>query len=137
MGFLFLFLITFLFNISYFMEEYYIDVLNKFWGALGTYCCVNWDVQWFQQDRATPHTANIMMEGLDHQLPKQLISRHCEPKLSPYSHNLNLPDFCLWGFLKNVFENSPHSIGELKVPINQKILAILKKECISVIDNFA
>ena len=43
-------------------KERYIDVLNKFWEVLGTRRGVNRDVQWFQQDRATSHTANITME---------------------------------------------------------------------------
>ncbi|KAG0711490.1 hypothetical protein GWK47_020507 [Chionoecetes opilio] len=46
-------------------KERYILVLNKFWKGLGTRRGVNRDEQWFQQDGATPHTANITMEWLD------------------------------------------------------------------------
>ena len=63
----------------------YIDVLYNFWRALGTHCCVNPDVQWFQQEGVIPHTANIPMELLDHQFPNWLISRQHKPKWSPHS----------------------------------------------------
>ena len=119
-------------------KEHYIVVLNKFWTALGSRRGVNRDVQWFQQDGATPHTANITMEMLDHRFPDRVISRRRESKWSPHSPDLNPPDFYLWGFLKDhVYENHPQSVAELKVAITQKIPAIRKEECIRVIDNFA
>ena len=47
------------------------------------------------------------------------------------------PDFYLWGFLKdNVYRNNPQTISELKKAITQKINAIPKEECITVINNF-
>ena len=119
-------------------KERYIVVLNKFWRALGKRRDINRDVQWFQQDGATPHTANITMEWLDHRFPDRLISRRREPEWSPHSPDLNPPDFYLWGFLKDhVYEKRPQSIAELKVAISQKIRAIRKDECVRVIDNFA
>ena len=118
-------------------KEHYIVVLNKFWTVLGSRG-VNRDVQWFQQDGATPHTANITMEWLDHRFLDQLISRRREPEWSPHSPDLNPPDFYLWGFLKDhVYENRPQSIAELKVAITQTIRAIRKEECVRVFDNFA
>ena len=105
-------------------------MLNKFWTALGSRRGVNRDVQWFQQDGATPHTANITMEWLDHRFPDRLISRRREPEWSPHSPDLNPPDVYLWGFLNDhVYENRPQSIAELKVAITQKIRAIRKEEC--------
>lgn len=119
-------------------KERYIVVLNKFWRTLGARRGVNRGVQWFQQDGATPHTANITMEWLDHRFPNRLISRRREPEWSPHSPDLNPPDFYLWGFLKdNVYGNNPQSIAELKMAINQTIRAIQKQECVRVIDNFA
>ena len=47
-------------------KERYIVVLNKFWRALGARRGMRREEQWFQQDGATPHTANITMEWLDH-----------------------------------------------------------------------
>ena len=67
-------------------KERYIEVLNKLWGALGLLSrgrgrnMVQRDIQWFQQDGAPPHTANITLDWLDHKFPNQLISRKREPE---------------------------------------------------------
>ena len=51
---------------------------------------------------------------------------------------LTLPDFYLWGFLKNnVYQGNPQTIEELKTAITAKIRAIPKEECVKVIENFA
>ena len=71
------------------------------------------------------------MESLNHRFPNRLISKRGEHECSPHSTDLKRPDFYLRGFLKDiVYENNPQSITELKV-------AIPKKVCIRVIDNFA
>ena len=125
-------------------KEHYIEVLNKLWGALGLLSRgrgrnrVQRDIQWFQQDGAPPHTANITLDWLDHKFPNRLISRKREPEWSRHSPDLNPPDFYLWGFLKdNVYRHNPQTIPELKEAITQKINAIPKEECIRVINNFA
>ena len=119
-------------------KEHYIDVLKKSLRALGTHRGVNQDVQWFQQDGATLHTAKITMEWLHHRIPNRLISKRWDLEGSLHSPNLNRPDFHLCGFLKdNVNENNPQSIAELKIVINQKICVILKKKNIMVTDNLA
>ena len=57
----------------------------------------------------------------------------------PRTHQiLTLPDFYLWGFLKdNVYQGNPQTIEELKTAITAKIRAIPKEECVKVIENFA
>ena len=52
--------------------------------ASGTRRGMIWNVQWFQQDVATPHTANITTEWLDYRFPNQLIRRRREPEWSPH-----------------------------------------------------
>ena len=48
------------------------------------------------------------------------------------------PDLLSRGGLKDhVHENGPQSVAELKVAITQKIRAVMKEECVRVIDNFA
>ena len=70
-------------------KERYIEVLNKLCGALGLLSRgrgrnrVQRDIQWFQQDGAPPHTANITLDWLDHKFPNRLISRKREPEWSP------------------------------------------------------
>ena len=46
-------------------KERYIAVLCKFWRTLCACRGIDQEKQWFQQDSATPHTANIIMEWLD------------------------------------------------------------------------
>ena len=82
-------------------KERYIVVLKKFWRTLCARRGVHREEQWFQQDSATSHTANITMEWLHRHFTGRLISRHRIPEWSPHSPDLNPPDFSLWGFLKD------------------------------------
>ena len=66
-------------------KERYTVVLNKFWRALGARRSVRREEQWFQQDGATTHTANIIMEWLDRRFADRLISRRRVPEWSPHS----------------------------------------------------
>ena len=118
--------------------ERYIVVLNKFWRTLRARRGVHREEQWFHQDGATPHTANITMQWLDRRFAGRLISRRRIPEWSPHSTDLNPPDFYLWRFLKDhVYQNNPQTISELKVAITQQIHGITREECVRVIDNFA
>ena len=116
-------------------KERYIVVLNKFWRTLCARRGVHREEQWFQQDGATPHTANITMEWLDCCFAGRQISRRRIPEWSPHSPDLNPPDFYLWGFLKDhVYQNNPQTIAELKVAITQQIHGITREECVRVIN---
>ena len=90
--------------------------------------------QWFQQDGATPTPQKNHWHGYSSCFPDRLISRRCDPQWSPYSPDLNPPDFYLWGYLKDrVYANNPQSIPDLKAAIR----AIPREECGRVIENFA
>ena len=94
--------------------------------------------QWFQQDGATPHTANETIAWLRQRFEERLVSGRGDVEWAPHSPDLNPPDFYLWGFLKdNVYQGDPQKIEELKTAITAKIRAIPKEECIKVIQNFA
>ena len=119
-------------------KERYITVLNKYWASLGRRRGVLRASQWFQQDGATPHTANETIAWLRQRFEERLISRRCDVEWAPHSPDLNPPDFYLWGFLKdNVYQGNPQTIEELKTAITEKIRASPKEECIKVIQNFA
>lgn len=125
-------------------KERYLEVLQKFWRELGLMNRrrgpnrVHREQQWYQQDGATPHTANTSLEWLDRKFPDRLISRRREPEWAPHSPDLNPPDFYLWGYLKDrVYVNNPQSIPDLKAAITREIRAIPVEECIRVINNFA
>lgn len=118
--------------------ERYVQVLGKFWTALGRRRGVVRALQWFQQDGATPHTSNESLAWLRQRFPDRLISRRCDPEWSPHSPDLNPPDFYLWGYLKDrVFGNNPQTIPDLKAAITAAIKAIPREECGRVIENFA
>ena len=96
-------------------KERYIVVLNKFWRTLCARRGVHREEQWFQQNGAILHTANITMEWLDRRFAGRLISRPRIPEWSQDSLDLNPPDFYLWGFLKNhVYQNNLQTIAELQ-----------------------
>ena len=119
------------------IKERYVEVLQQYWTALGRRNRRSFkrDCQWFQQDRATRHTANMTLEWLDQRFPQRLVSRWRDPEWSPHSLGLNPADFFLWGYLKDhVYENNPKT---LKQAITQNIRVITKQECIRAIDTFA
>ena len=116
----------------------YVQVLGKFWTALGQQKGVVRALQWFQQDGATPHTSNESLAWLQQHFPNRLISHRCDLEWSPHSPALNPQDFYLWGYLQDrVFGNKPPTIPDLKAAITAAIKAILREECGRVIENFA
>ena len=56
------------------------------------------DKTYFQQDGATAHTACMSMALLDDVFVDRIISKTIWPPRSP---DLSLPEFFLWGALKN------------------------------------
>ena len=114
--------------------ERYVQVLGKFWTALGRRRGIVRALQWFQQDGATPHTSKESLAWLRQRFPDRLISPRCYPEWSPHSPDLNPQDFKLWGYLKDrVFGNNLQTIPDLKAAIT----AIPREKCGRVIENFA
>ena len=112
--------------------EQYVQVLGKFWTALGqrrgcqdppmlpAECC------------HPPHLKQIIGMATA-AFPDQLIMQWLL-----HSPDLNPPDFYLWGYFKDrVYGNNTQTIPELKVAITAAIRAISWKECRRVIKNFA
>lgn len=125
-------------------KERYLEVLHKFWEELGVRNRrrganrVKRNIQWFQQDEATPHTATVTLDWLDSKFPGRLISRRRNPEWAPHSPDLNPPDFYLWGYLKDrVYKDNPRTIPDLKEAITREIQAISKEECCRVMNHFA
>ena len=106
--------------------------------AVGTVGASRENCQWFQQDRATPNTANVTLDWLDQRFSQRLVNRRRDPERSPHSLDLDPPDFFVWGYLRNrVYDNNPKTILELKQAISQNIRVTIKQECIRVIYNFS
>ena len=94
--------------------EGYIEILKKFWCALGRRN-LDRDSQWFMQDGAAPHCSHRTLEWLREKFGDCIISRRCDIEWAPHSPDLNPLDFHLWGYLKErVYERSPTTLQELK-----------------------
>ena len=75
---------------------------------------------WFQQDGATPQTARRVLNFLGATFPAKVISKKGEVLWPPRSRNLTVPDYWLWGHLKNeVYRRPVHSLGQLKRRIRE------------------
>ena len=89
---------------------------------------------YFQQDGATPHTANIVQEYLSRKFSARFIDKKMWPPRSP---DLNPCDFYLWGYLKSVAYNPlPKTLDDLKANIVREIKKISKDVLNSVFLNF-
>ena len=58
---------------------------------------------WYQQDGTTSHTARETRILLNRLFSQKLISRHGDVNWPPRSPDLTLPDFYLWGYIKEKF----------------------------------
>ena len=118
-------------------SERYIEVLNKFWSQLEEIYPTTVHRQWFQQDGATPHTANNSIKWLEDHFKSRVVSRRCAMEWPPNSPDLSPPDFFLWGFLKDkVYSTKPRNILELKKRITDEIRAIKPAVLRDVMQNF-
>lgn len=80
---------------------------------------------WYQQDGATAHTARETMAILSRMFPGRIISKNGDVVYPPRSPDLTVPDFFLWGYLKDrVFVNNPENLEELKANIREEITNI-------------
>ena len=78
------------------------NVLTRFWRALGRFCGHEArGQQWFMQDGAAPHTARRVLTWLTEHSEGRAISRFTEKTWASHSPDLNPLDFFLWGPLKD------------------------------------
>ena len=118
--------------------ERYVQMLGKFWTALGRRRGVVRVLQWFQQDGASPRSSNESLAWLQQRFPDRLISRRCDPQWSPHSTDLKPLDFYIWGYLKyRVYGKNPQNVPDLKAAITAVIRAIPREERGRVVENFA
>lgn len=88
---------------------------------------------YFQQDGATPHTADTVQNWLKDKFSKKFVHKKMWPARSP---DLNPCDFYLWGHLKAVVYNPlPKTLEDLKANITREIKKIPKNVLNSVFLN--
>jgi transposase len=114
------------------LRTYYIPELKK--------KKVDCSKNFFQQDGATVHCTADVLQYLEQNFGKNIISRRCEFAWPPYSPDLNPLDFFLWGHLKTLVyrDPAPTTVDELKKKIRDEIRKLNrnKEMFASVYDNF-
>ena len=118
--------------------ERYVQVLGKFWTALGRRRGVVRVLRCFQQDGAIPPLLKRIIGMATAAFPWPTDQPQVWPAVVAAFAGLEPPDFYLWGYLKDrVYGNNPKTILELKAAITAAIRAIPREECWRVIENFA
>ena len=103
-------------------KERYLVVLNTFYKDLKSLYPGYLPKIWFQQDRATPHNANISKEWLTEHFGRRIISSKFPIEWAPHSPDLSPPNFFLWGYLKDrVYQEKPRNLTDLKNKISEEI----------------
>lgn len=71
--------------------------------------------KYFQQDGAPPHYANICRNWLNLNLSGRWIGRRGSVEWPPRSPDLTIPDFWLWGHMKEcIYSKNPQTMDQLK-----------------------
>ena len=80
---------------------------------------------WWQQDGATSHTTNAVLDFLDSKFHGRIISRRSDIPWPPYSPDLNPLDFFVWGYvMQQVRRIKPETIDELKAVVEDVVSSI-------------
>ena len=118
-------------------SERYVAVLQKFRRHLRhTVGALAMPQQWFQQDGASPHTANISLNWLRDKFGPNLIAKKCENEWSPHSPDLSPLDYWFWGFAKDkVYAGRPQTLQELRNAIEDFTNSITIEAVAKAVDN--
>lgn len=114
-------------------QHNYLEMLQKFFWpkVLRT---ASYEKYYFQQDGATPHTANDVQDWLKSKFLNKFVDKRMWPPRSP---DLNPCDFFLWGHLKSLVYNPlPKTLDDLKINIEREIKNISKNVLKSTFENF-
>ena len=77
---------------------------------------------WWQQDGATSHCTNLVLDFVGQKFRNRVISRRSPIPWPPYSPDLSPLDFFLWGWAEShVRRIKPSSISELKTAVEEVI----------------
>ena len=85
---------------------------------------------WFQQDGATCHTAEAILDGMRPVFEDRIISRRADVVWAPRNCDLSPLDYYLWGAVKDkCYANKPNTIDTLRDNIREPIGEIQLKNC--------
>lgn len=96
---------------------------------------------YYQHDGAAPHFARVVRDWMNEHFQNQWIGRRGYIDWPPRSPDLTVPDFFLWGYLKDrVYGRNPVNLAELRTAITEEVEAIsidmIRKVCRSVPHRF-
>lgn len=123
-------------------SQRYLDMLrNQFFPQLMAKS-LPMHTQWFMQDGARPHTANVVLDFLHERLGLNVMSNRFPERYEggrmwpPHSPDINPCDFFLWGFLKEkVYHRKPENAVQLRAIVVDLCRAISEDLCRRVITN--
>ena len=99
-------------------------------------CANTHAIQWFQQDRATPHTTHETIKFIQECFGTRVISCNTPHPWPANSPDLNPPDFFLWGYLRSlVYKGNPQTLAEVKKAICAAVRAIPSHTCHRAVEN--
>ena len=91
----------------------------------------------FQQDGATSHTANGIINFLETKFGERVISQNGTVGGPPRYCDLTPLDYFLWGYVKSmVYANKPATIDELRTNIGREIAAVSADLCLKIVKNW-
>lgn len=93
---------------------------------------------WFQQDGATPHTANNSLQLLQELFGTRLISLRTTHEWAPHSPDLGPPDFWFWGAAKaEIYAFKPSTLTKLKQNVEAYTASVTQETCQKVGGNLS
>jgi hypothetical protein len=116
-------------------SDQYLELLREFLNDELCWLRVDTRLVWFQQDGATAHTAQNSMAVVQGMFPQHVICRFGDVEWPPRPPDLSACDFFMWGYLKEVCANRPHTIQELKDCIREEIQGIPVNILRRILDN--
>ena len=112
-------------------------MIRKFYQKQNQLRGIVFNVQWFMQDGAPPHSANKSLALLREKFGERFIASKTNIPWASHSPDLNPLDFFLWGYAKdNVYKCRPADCQALKKSIGEFICGIPSDMCERVIGNF-
>lgn len=92
---------------------------------------------WFQLDGAPPHFAHIVRNHLNATFPGRWIGRGGPVPWPPRSPDITIPDFFLWGYLKDVvYERPPTTRADMIARIRTACATIPREVLLKTVGNF-
>ena len=116
-------------------QHNYLEMLKNFFWPKHQSRVESHKKYYFQQDGATPHTANLVQDWCASKFGANFINKQQWPPRSP---DLNPCDYFLWAYLKSkVYKPLPKTLDDLKANIRREVQKINTSTLESTFLNFS